>query len=116
MALIKACKPDRTLNSLPDIGHNRRAVPGDSHRPVQYLNNIQEQDHRARVPRSSANDRRIRGHADDPQGAGALVSAADVRQQNQFIDKLFDGGLRPRCLVPLDASSVLVFKVATLPT
>src|SRR5690242_1438808 len=53
------------------------------HRPVQYLNNLLEQDHRAlkrrvqakqsfREFRSSADDCGIRGVAHDPQGAGAV--------------------------------------------
>jgi transposase-like protein len=60
------------------------------HRPVQYLNNILEPDHRAikrrvkatqsfREFRSSrANDRRIRSHAHDPQWAGAVGQRQNV--------------------------------------
>ena len=54
------------------------------HRPVQYLNNIVEQDHRAiqttresqavvsRVSGGAANDPGVRGHTHDPKGTGEV--------------------------------------------
>ena len=72
------------------------------HRPVQYLNNILEQDHRAikrrvKAKRSfrefQAARRTIEGYEAMHmirKGQARWVSDADVRKQNQFIDKLFD--------------------------
>ena len=87
------------------------------HRPVQYLNNIVEQDHRAikrRVtakqgfrafPAAPPNDPRLRGHAHDPEGAGEVGerfgwSATDsVHQQ-----AVRDGCMRRRLLDPTHRS------------
>ena len=72
------------------------------HRPVQYLNNILEQDHRPIKRRVKAKQsfrefraaqRTIAGYEAlhmIRQGQVRWVSDADVRQQNQFIDHLFD--------------------------
>jgi len=72
------------------------------HRPVQYLNNILEQDHRAIKRRVKAKQsfrefraarRTIAGYEAIHmirKGQARWVSADDVRQQNQFIDQLFD--------------------------
>src|SRR5947209_5255775 len=72
------------------------------HRPVQYLNNILEQDHRAIKRRVKAKQgfREFRAAQRTIDGYEAMhmirkgqarwVSAADVRQQNRFIDQLFD--------------------------
>jgi len=72
------------------------------HRPVQYLNNILEQDHRAIKRRVKAKQsfrefraarRTIAGYEAMHmirKGQARWVSGADVRQQNQFIDQLFD--------------------------
>ena len=72
------------------------------HRPVQYLNNILEQDHRALNRRVKAKQsfREFRAARRTIEGYEAMhmirkgqaqwVSDDDVRQQNQFIDKLFD--------------------------
>ena len=72
------------------------------HRPVQYLNNILEQDHRAIKRRVKAKQsfrefqaarRTIDGYEAMHmirKGQARWVSDADVRKQNQFIDKLFD--------------------------
>ena len=72
------------------------------HRPVQYLNNILEQDHRAIKRRVKAKQsfREFRAARRTIEGYEAMhmirkgqarwVSDADVRQQNQFIDRLFD--------------------------
>jgi transposase-like protein len=72
------------------------------HRPVQYLNNILEQDHRAikRRVKAKQNFREFQAARRTIEGYEAMhmirkgqarwVSAADVRKQNQFIDQLFD--------------------------
>ena len=72
------------------------------HRPVQYLNNILEQDHRAIKRRVKAKPgfrtfkaarRTIAGYEAINmirKGQARWVSKDDVRQQNQFIDQLFD--------------------------
>jgi transposase-like protein len=72
------------------------------HRPVQYLNNILEQDHRAIKRRVKAKQscrelqaarRTIEGYEAMHmirKGQARWVSGDDVRQQNQFIDQLFD--------------------------
>jgi len=72
------------------------------HRPIQYLNNILEQDHRAIKRRVRAKQGFREFHAARRTIAGyeALhmirkrqarwVSGADVRQQNRFIDQLFE--------------------------
>src|SRR5437588_6964826 len=71
------------------------------HRPVQYLNNIIEQDHRAIKRRVNAKQgfREFQAARRTIQGYEAIhmmrkgqvrwVSGADVRRQNQFINKLF---------------------------
>jgi transposase, IS6 family len=72
------------------------------HQPVQYLNNILEQDHRAIKRRVQAKQsfREFRAAQRTIAGYEALhmirkgqarwVNDADLRQQNQFIDRLFD--------------------------
>jgi len=72
------------------------------HRPVQYLNNILEQDHRAIKRRVKAKQsfREFRAARRTIEGYEAMhmirkgqarwISGDDVRKQNQFIDKLFD--------------------------
>ena len=72
------------------------------HRPVQYLNNILEQDHRAIKRRVKAKQsfrefraarRTIAGYEAMHmirKGQARWVSDDDVRQQNRFIDQLFD--------------------------
>ena len=72
------------------------------HRPVQYLNNILEQDHRAIKRRVKAKQcfrefqaarRTIEGYEAMHmirKGQARWVSDHDVRKQNQFIDQLFD--------------------------
>ena len=71
------------------------------HRPVQYLNNIIEQDHRAIKRRVNAKQgfrefhsarRTIQGYEAIHMLRKGLVrwmSGTDVRRQNQFIDKVF---------------------------
>src|SRR5665811_2357779 len=72
------------------------------HRPVQYLNNILEQDHRAIKRRVKAKQsfrefqvarRTIEGYEAMHmirKGQARWVSDADIRKHNQFIDQLFD--------------------------
>jgi len=72
------------------------------HRPVQYLNNIIEQDHRAVKRRVHAKQgfREFQAARRTIQGYEAIrmlrkgqvrwVSGTDVRRQNQFINKLFE--------------------------
>ena len=72
------------------------------HRPVQYLNNILEQDHRAIKRRVKAKQsfrefraarRTIAGYEAIHmirKGQARWLSDHDVRQQNRFIDQLFD--------------------------
>ena len=71
------------------------------HRPVPYLNNILEQDHRAIKRRVKAKQnfrefraarRTIEGEAMHMIRKGQVrwIRDHDVRQQNQFIDRLFD--------------------------
>ena len=72
------------------------------HRPVQYLNNLLEQDHRAIKRRVKAKQsfreyqaarRTIEGYEAMHmiwKGQARWVCGDDVRRQNQFIDQLFD--------------------------
>ena len=72
------------------------------HRPVQYLNNILEQDHRAIKRRVKAKQgfrefhaarRTIQGYEAMHmirKGQARWVSGSDVRRQIQFINKLFE--------------------------
>jgi len=73
------------------------------HRPVQYLNNILEQDHRAIKRRVKAKQsfrefqaagRTLAGYerlwTRSGQGQARWITDNDVRQQNRFIDQLFD--------------------------
>ena len=72
------------------------------HRPVRYVNNILEQDHRAIKRRVKAKQgfrechaarRTIEGYEAMPmirKGQVRRVSGSDVRRQIQFIDKLFE--------------------------
>ena len=71
-------------------------------RPVQYLNNILEQDHRAiqRRVKAKQNFREFQAARRTIEGYEAIhrirkgqarwISGKDIRKQNQFIDKLFD--------------------------
>jgi transposase-like protein len=72
------------------------------HRPVQYLNNIIEQDHRAIKRRVNAKQgfrefhaahRTIKGYEAIHmlrKGQVRWESGTDVRRQNQFINKVFE--------------------------
>ena len=71
------------------------------HRPVQYLNNVLEQDHRAIKRRVKAKQgfrefqaaqRTIQGYEAMHmigKGQARWVSGNDVRRQNRFVDQLF---------------------------
>jgi IS6 family transposase len=71
------------------------------HRPVQYLNNVLEQDHRAIKRRVKAKQgfrefqaaqRTIQGYEAMHmigKGQARWVSGNDVRRQNRFVDRLF---------------------------
>ena len=73
----------------------------DLYKPVQYLNNIIEQDHRAIKQRVNAKQgfREFQAARRTIQGYEAIhmlrkgqvrwVSGTDVRRQNQFINKVF---------------------------
>ena len=72
------------------------------HRPVQYLNNILEQDHRTikRPVKTKQSFREFQAARRTIEGYEAMhmirkgqarwVSDDDIRKQNQFIDRLFD--------------------------
>jgi transposase-like protein len=72
------------------------------HRPVQYLNNIIEQDHRAIKRRVNAKQgfREFQAARRTIQGYEAMniirkgqvrwLSGRDVRRQNRFVNELFD--------------------------
>ena len=78
------------------------------HRPIQYLNNILEQDHRAIKRRVKAKQgfrafhaarRTIQGYEAMPmirKGQARRVNGSDVRPQIQFINTLFEGGCMRR--------------------
>ena len=88
--------------AIPDLkkaGTLRRRC---RHRPVQYLNNLLEQDHRAIKRRVNAKPgfREFQAAGRTLQGYEAMnmlrkgqvrwLKGHDVRRQNQFIEKLFD--------------------------
>ena len=87
------------LAAVKEAGTLRRRC---RHRPVQYLNNILEQDHRAIKRRVKAKQsfrefqaarRTIEGYEAMHiirKGQVRRVRGTDVRKQNQFIDQLFD--------------------------
>ena len=76
--------------------------PRCRHRPVKYLNNILEQDHRAIKRRVNAKQgfREFQAARRIIQGYEAInmlrkgqirrVSGKDVRRQNRFIDRIFE--------------------------
>ncbi len=89
-------------SAIPDIKKEGTLRRRCRHRPVQYLNNILEQDHRAikrRVKASQgfrdfqAAQRTIQGYEAlhmIGKGQARWVSGSDIRRQNQFIDQLFE--------------------------
>jgi IS6 family transposase len=89
-------------SAIPDIKKDGTLRRRCRHRPVQYLNNILEQDHRAIKRRVNAKQgfREFQAARRTIQGYEAInilrkgqvrrVSGEDVRRQNRFIDLLFD--------------------------
>lgn len=89
-------------SAIPDMKKEGTLRRRCRHRPVQYLNNILEQDHRAikRRVKAKQNFREFQAARRTIQGYEAIHmirkgqarggSGEDVRKQNRFIDKLFD--------------------------
>src|SRR6202166_1037747 len=89
-------------SAIPDIKKERTLRRRCRHRPVQYLNNIFERDHRAIKRRANAKQgfREFQAEQRTIQGYKAInmirkgqvrwVSGNDVRHQIRFIKKLFD--------------------------
>ena len=89
-------------SAIPDIKKEGTLRRRCRHRPVQYLNNILEQDHRAikRRVKAKQNFREFQAARRTIEGYEAIhmirkgqarwVSGHDVCQQNRFIDRLFD--------------------------
>ena len=89
-------------SAIPDMKKEGTLRRRRRHRPVQYFNNILEQDHRAikRRVKAKQNFREFQATRRTIQGCEAIhmirkgqarwVSGEDVRKQNRFIDKLFD--------------------------
>jgi transposase-like protein len=89
-------------SAIPDIKKEGTLRRRCRHRPVQYLNNILEQDHRAIKRRVNAKQgfrefqaaqRTIQGYEAMHmirKGQARWVSRKDIRRQVQFINKLFE--------------------------
>jgi transposase-like protein len=89
-------------SAIPDIKKEGILCRRCRHRPIQYLNNILEQDHRAIKRRVNAKQgfREFRAAQRTIQGYEAInmmrkgqvrwVSGTDVRRQIQFINTLFE--------------------------
>lgn len=89
-------------SAIPDLTKDGTLRRRCRHRPVQYLNNILEQDHRAIKRRVNAKQgfREFQAARRTIQGYEAInilrkgqvrrVSGKDVRRQNRFIDRLFE--------------------------
>jgi transposase, IS6 family len=89
-------------SAIADIKEEETLRSRCRHRPVQYLNNIIEQDHRAIKRRVNAKQgfrefqaaqRTIRGYEAMNiirKGQVRWLSGRGVRRQNRFINKLFD--------------------------
>ena len=89
-------------SAIPDLKKDGTLRRRCRHRPVQYLNNILEQDHRAIKRRVNAKQgfREFQAARRTIQGYEAInilrkgqvrrVSGKDVRRQNRFIDRLFE--------------------------
>ena len=89
-------------SAIPDIKKDGILRRRCRHRPVQYLNNILEQDHRAIKRRVNAKQgfREFQAAQRTIQGYEAMnmmrkgqvrwVSGTHVRRQGQFINKLFE--------------------------
>jgi len=91
-----------TKSAIAGVKEERTLRRRCRRRPVQYLNNILEQDHRAIKRRAKAKQsfgefQTARGPIEGYEamhmirkGQARWVSGADVRKQNQLIDQLFD--------------------------
>jgi transposase, IS6 family len=89
-------------SAIPDIKKHGKLRRRCRHRPVQYLNNILEQDHRAIKRRVNAKQgfrefqaarRTIKGYEMINilrKGQVRRVSGEDAHRQNRFIDRLFE--------------------------
>src|SRR6266567_1948586 len=89
-------------SAIPDIKKKGTLRRRCRHRPVQYLNNILEQDHRAIKRRVNAKQgfREFQAAQRTIQGYEAMnmirkgqvrwLSGHDVQRQNQFVNELFD--------------------------
>jgi transposase, IS6 family len=89
-------------SALADIKKDGTLRRRCRHRPVQYLNNILEQDHRAVKRRVNAKQgfsefqaarRTIQGYEEISmlrKGQVRRVPGTDVRRQNRFIERLFE--------------------------
>jgi transposase-like protein len=87
-------------SAIPDTKKEGTLRRRCRHRPVQYLNNIIEQDHRAIKRRVNAKQgirefqaarRTIQGYeVMMRKGQVRWVSGTDIRRQNQFINNLFE--------------------------
>ena len=92
---------DRGMHGEHRVEEMRKTDPLRRQRPIRYLNNILEQDHRAIKRRVKAKQgfREFHGARRTIQGYEAIhmirkgqtrrVSVSDVRRQIQFINKLF---------------------------
>jgi transposase-like protein len=90
---------DSAISAVKEEGTLRRRC---RHRPVQYLNNVLEQDHRAIKRRVKAKQgfrefhatrRAIQGYEAMHmirKGQARWVSGSDVRRQIQFVNRLFE--------------------------
>ena len=99
MTIPQACLYRAAISGVKQEGILRRRC---RHRPVQYLNNILEQDHRAIKRRVKAKQgfrefhaarRTIKGYETlhmTRKDQARWVSGSDVRQQIQFINQLFE--------------------------
>jgi len=91
-------------SAIPELKKDGTLRRRCGHRPVQYLNNILEQDHRAIKRRVNAKQgfREFQAARRTIQGYEAInilrkgrvrrVSGKDVGRQNRFIDRLFELG------------------------
>jgi transposase-like protein len=89
-------------SAMADIKKDAKLRRGCQHRPVQYLNNILEQDHRAVKRRVNTRQgfREFQAARRTIQAYEAInvlrkgqvrrVRGKDVRQQNRFIERLFE--------------------------
>jgi transposase, IS6 family len=110
-ALSDPSHPQPRVINTDEAAINKSAIPAMKkegtlrrrckHRPVQYLNNVLEQDHRAIKRRVKAKQgfrefqaaqRTIQGYEAMHmigKGQARWVSGNDVRRQNRFVDRLF---------------------------